>query len=172
MNKEQVENLKTKPGTKKGAKAAGKEKPVAEAAAAQEVKVAPKVEERPVKIREILSDYFMRRRERIDPDLLKELKETARREATDADQYGSYKPGTFTFGSFVVFVAKEDGLWRIEIVSGEGGARIPENVVEQIRYKYVPDDAWMCKVYAPRDEQRKLTGVLLMQMPTEMKSEE
>ena len=170
MNKEKVENLKTKPGTEKGAKAAGKEKPVAEAAA-QEVKLAPKVEA-PVKLRDVLSDFFMKRRERIDPGLLKELRETARREATDADQYGSYKPGTFTFGAFVVFVSKEDGLWRIEIISGEGSTRIPENVVEQIRYKYVPDDAWMCKVYAPREEQSKLSGVLLMQMPTEVKSEE
>ena len=164
MKKEQVENLKTKPE----AKAAGKENPVA----AQEVKVEPKAEEAPVKLREILSDFFLKRRERIDPDLLKELKATARREATDADQYGSYKPGTFTFGAFVVFVSKDEGLWRIEIISGEGNARIPENGVEQIRYKYVPDDAWMCKVYAPREEQRKLSGVLLMQMPVGNSAEE
>ena len=126
-----------------------------------------------MKLREVLSDFFLKRRDRIDPELLDQLKETARREATDADQYGTYKPGTFTFGSFVVDVTKEDGLWRIEIVSGEGiGNRIPENVVEQIRYKYVPDDAWMTKCYAPREEQKKLHGVLLMQMPMDLPSEE
>ena len=144
------------------------------AQAAQEAqKVEPKAEPRPVKLREVLSDFFLKRRDRIDPELLDQLKETARREATDADQYGTYKPGTFTFGSFVVDVAKEDGLWRVEIISGEGiGSRIPENVVEQIRYKYVPDDAWMTKCYAPREEQKKLQGVLLMQMPMELPSEE
>ncbi len=144
------------------------------AQAAQEAqKVEHKAEPRPVKLREVLSDFFLKRRDRIDPELLDQLKETARREATDADQYGTYKPGTFTFGSFVVDVTKEDGLWRIEIVSGEGiGNRIPENVVEQIRYKYVPDDAWMTKCYAPREEQKKLHGVLLMQMPMDLPSEE
>ncbi len=151
-----------------------KQQQEAEAQAAQEAqKVEPKTEPRPVKLREVLSDFFLKRRDRIDPELLDQLKETARREATDADQYGTYKPGTFTFGSFVVDVAKEDGLWRVEIISGEGiGSRIPENVVEQIRYKYVPDDAWMTKCYAPREEQKKLQGVLLMQMPMELPSEE
>ena len=143
----------------------------AQAAQAKEETTKAKVEERPVKLREILSEYFMKRRDRLDPELIKDLKETARREAETADQYGTYKQGTFTFGAFVVTVGKEDGLWRIEIISGEGG-KIPENVVEQIRYKYVPDDVWMCKAYAPRENQRNLQGVLLLQMPTSEGPEE
>lgn len=143
-----------------------------EAEKAKAAQVAPKVEERPVKLRKVLSEFFMKRRERIDPELLQQLKETARREATEADQYGSYKPGTFTFGAFVVDVTHDDGLWRIEIISGENGGKVPENIVEQIRYKYVPNDAWMCKIYAPREAQRGIQGVLLLEMPMSTKEEE
>ena len=74
-----------------------------EAEKAKAAQVAPKVEERPVKLREILSDYYYKRRNNLDPVLLRDLRETARREPVTADSYGTYKPGTFTFGSFGAF---------------------------------------------------------------------
>lgn len=143
-----------------------------EAEKAKAAQVAPKVEERPVKLREILSDYYYKRRNNLDPVLLRDLRETARREPVTADSYGTYKPGTFTFGSFVVDVEIENGLWKLEIYPGEKNGTIPENVVEQIRYKFIPDDVWMVKTYAPREEQRKLQGVLLMQLPSGEAEEE
>lgn len=169
MDKVKVENLKEKKSKQPegGAKAL--------AAQRQDKKgETPRVEERPVKLREILSDYWMRRRDRLDPDFLKELKETARREPVTADSYGSYKTGIFTYGSFVVMVSQDNGWWRLEILTAEPGAKIPENVVENIRYKFIPDDAWMCKAYAPREAQRQLEGVLLMEIPfnKEQESEE
>lgn len=118
-----------------------------------------------VKMRDILSDYWLKRRARLHQDFIKQLTDTYYREPMTADQYGTYKPGTFTFGCFRVDVYHEDGLWRIEIVSGEHGG-IPEEVVRQIRYKFVPNDVWMVKPYAPREEDEKLGGVILYEIPT------
>ena len=139
-----------------------------------ESSVAKKIEDgRPVKLREILSDYFYKRRDRLDKEFVKSLRDTARRAPITADRYGEYKTGVFTYGAFTVEVRLDDGHWLVQIMSAEFGRPVPENVVETIRYKYVPDDVWMCKCYAPRESQQKIHGaVMLMEIPTEGESDE
>lgn len=124
----------------------------------------------PVKIREVLSDFFLKRRNIIDPDFMKALLETARREPTMADSYGTYKPGSFTYGAFCVEVGyTEDNLWTLTITPGEKHGTVPENVIGLIRDKYIPDSVWMVKFYPPREERDSSGVVFLMEMPSEEK---
>lgn len=157
MEKKHNANLKTK--TAEGLKEQGQEKALKQSATAQ-----------PVKIREVLSDFFLKRRNLIDPDFMKALLETARREPTMADSYGTYKPGAFTYGAFRVDVGyTEDNLWTLSITPGENHGRVPENVIALIRDKYIPDSVWLVKFYPPRDERDSSGAVFLMEMPSEEK---
>lgn len=119
-----------------------------------------------VKLRDVLSDYFINRRQRIKKELLESLKETYLREPVDVDPYGSYKPGVFTYGAFWVFVEydAESHLWQLQILPGEKGQPVGEHVVRQVRDKFIPDYAWMSRMYPPRGE-RSESGVILYQMP-------
>lgn len=126
-----------------------------------------------VKLRAVLSDYFYARRETIKKELIESLKETFLREPVDVDSYGSYKPGVFTHGAFWVFVDydSENHLWSINILPGVKGAAVGDYVIQQIRDKFIPDYAWMSRLYPPRGE-RSDNGVILYQLPSEASKEE
>lgn len=154
-----------------------KEKEIAEEMAAKENEVAQAVAEAPkqedeswkaVKLRTVLTDYFYKRKDRIGKDLLDKLKQTQVREAVTVDSYGAYKPGVFTYGAFWVFVDfdEESRLWQLNIIPGEKGGAVGEYVIEKVRDRFVPDDAWMVKMYPPRKDRQDLDGVILYQMPS------
>lgn len=127
-----------------------------------------------VKPTDVLSLYFRKKRlKRISGAFLRALCETFLREPEEADEYGSYKVGTFTYEQFVVEVALvgEDKLWRIH-VTGENA--VPEHKIWQIRDRFIPDRCNMMRFYEGRENRLDSREVILMEFPnlTEDESEE
>lgn len=119
-----------------------------------------------VKNRDVLSNYFLEKRTRLRPAFLARLKETALREPIEADQYGSYRAGLFTFGCFIVDVTynQEAGLYGLTIFSDRKGVTVPHNVALDIRYKFIPDRCVMCEFYGTRAD-RETDRVVMYELP-------
>lgn len=125
-----------------------------------------------IRLREVLSDYFMKRKDMIKGEFIARLKETYLRKPVTADQYGSYKEGLFTYGCYIVETVydKESHLWQLSIFPETGGAECPHNVVKDIRYKYIPDHCMMWEACGPREQ--KGSAVHLYEMPVESDEEQ
>ena len=113
--------------------------------------------------RVVYPEYWVKRKSRLNPELVKELEETAAREPSVTDDYGEYKPGTFLYRDVVVTVKNElQSGWSVHIFS-EHSIGLP--LIKEVRYKYVPDHVIMVQVLGPREEEQ-IKGVLLHEVPT------
>lgn len=113
----------------------------------------------------VYPDFWAKRKNIIRPDLKKELEDTANREPEVTDKYGEYKVGTFLHGCAIVTVGREDNLWCLHIYS-ERPIGLP--LIREIRYKYLPDDALIAQVFGSREEDSKLDGIILCEVPKVM----
>lgn len=69
----------------------------------------------------------------------------------------------------IVTVQRENGLWSLHVMSEEF---ISSVLVEEIRYKYLPDDLLMAQLYGTRKEANQLKGVVLYEIPKHIKEAE
>jgi hypothetical protein len=113
--------------------------------------------------RVIYPEYWAKRKGRLNPELIKELEETAAREPSVADDYGEYKPGTFLYRDVVVTVKNESQSgWSVHIF-GEHSIGLP--LIKEVRYKYVPDHVLMVQILGSREDDQ-IKGVLLHEIPS------
>lgn len=110
------------------------------------------------------SEYFKKRLARINKELKKKIEETAKQASIYADEYGTYKPGVFTHKSCIVSVGYDDEIWSAHIYSDEV---ITDVLIKEIRYRFIPDDAVMARLYEKRSVMNSIKGVVLYQVPGE-----
>ena len=120
-------------------------------------------------VRVCFPEYWAKRKNRLNPELLKKLEDTANSGCVVSDDFGSYKPGTFLYKSAVVTVTQEGDLWGLHIFS-ENPIGLP--LIKEIRYKYLPDNLLMAQLFASRSDEKTLRGVVLYQIPNNQVSEE
>lgn len=109
-------------------------------------------------------EYWAKRKHVMDPEFIKKVEETAKREPEVTDDYGSYKPGTFLYRSAIVTVTHDDGLWNLHIFSKNP---ITDLMVKEVREEFLPDAALMARLYGSRENADKVQGVILYEIPTE-----
>lgn len=112
----------------------------------------------------VFPDYFRKKKDKINPELLKMLEATAKSDFTHADLFGVYKTGTFLYKNCIVTVMRNDGLWSLHIMVDNVPVGLP--VIKEIRYKYIPDNVMMAKVFGSRDYNKGMKGVILYEIPT------
>lgn len=110
----------------------------------------------------VYPDYFKKRKKRMSHDFTRLLEDTARREFTDADDFGVYKVGTFLYKSVIVTVSKESNLWTLHMIS-EVPIGLP--LIKEVRYRFLPDNLMMAQIYGNRADEKELKGVVLYQIP-------
>lgn len=110
----------------------------------------------------VYPEYWAKRKNRLNPKLVKELEESAAREPEVTDDYGEYKPGTFLFKNTVVTVRRESGMWSCHIFS-EHPIGLP--LIKEVRYKFLPDNCCMAQLFGTREESNELKGVVLYELP-------
>lgn len=115
-------------------------------------------------------EYWKKRRHTLSKNLLKMLQDTANREPELTDDYGSYKAGTFLHRAYIVTVTRELGLWQLHIVSDKAPITLP--IIEEVRYRYIPNHCVMCQFYPSREESGKTMGVVLVEMPGSTESDD
>ena len=116
----------------------------------------------PGRVKVFYPEYWAKRKNRLNPNLVKELEETAAREPEVTDDHGSYKPGTFLFKNTVVTVRRESGMWSCHIFS-EHPIGLP--LIKEVRYKFLPDNCCMVQLFGTREESNELKGVVLYELP-------
>lgn len=105
------------------------------------------------------------RKKRLKCSFVSQLEETAKKTATLKDPYGEYKDGIFLHGCSIVKVSvNKIGLWCVEIHS-EHPIGLP--MVQEIRYKYVPNDCLMAMLFPNRKEQSGNDMIILYQIPNQ-----
>lgn len=115
-------------------------------------------------------EYWMKRKDRLSKEFLKELQKTADTETEVEDAYGKYKRGTFLYRSYVVTVTRDgNGLWGIHIYNEQMPVSL--QIVKEVRDKYVPDACVMAMLFHPRKD-RSMRGVVLYQIREEGSKEE
>lgn len=114
----------------------------------------------------IFPEYWAKRRSKMNPKLVKEVEETAKAKAVEVDQFGEYKPGTFLHRDCIVTIKRENDLWCMHIYC-EHSIGFP--MIEEIRYKYLPDYALMAYMLNDRETYNQLKGYLLYEIPQEEK---
>ena len=114
------------------------------------------------KARVLYPEYWAKRKKRLSAGFVKELEETAKKEAECSDDYGEYKTGTFLYKSAIVSVEKSDNLWALHIMS-EVPIGLP--MIKDVRYKFLPDNILMAQLYEPRKDAKKIKGVILYEIP-------
>lgn len=109
------------------------------------------------------SEFFKKRKNRMNPKLVKEIEETAKREILVEDEYGTYKPGIFTHRSCIVTVKRDENkLWSILIWSEN---HISDFIVEEVCDRFVPDETVMARLYGSRKSRSEQKGVMLYELP-------
>lgn len=106
--------------------------------------------------------YWEKRKKRLKKEFIQKLQDSANSEVIATDEYGEYRLGTFLHKAAIVTVARDNGLWSLHIMSQEFVSSI---LVEEIRYKYLPDDLLMAQLYGTRSEATQLKGVVLYEIP-------
>ena len=114
-------------------------------------------------------EYWAKRKNRINPELIKKLENTAQAEAVCSDKYGEYKPGIFLHKSYIVTVTRDNNVWSAHIF-GEHPIGLP--IIKEVRYKYLPNDVLIVYLLGDREEQRHLKGVMLYELPTHVEDVE
>lgn len=111
----------------------------------------------------VYPEYWKKRKNRLSNEFLKNLEKTAKSEIVESDQYGEYRVGTFLHRDCVVEVRRDNGLWSVYILSEHP---IGLYIIEEIRYKYIPDNVVMAQLYGSRVNHNKMKGILLYEIPT------
>lgn len=105
------------------------------------------------------------RKKRMRLSFVRELEETAKKAAVLRDNFGEYKDGIFLHGCAIVRVTIGNaGLWRLEIHS-EHPIGLP--MINDIRYKFIPNDVLMAMLFPTREEQEPSNNVTMYQIPNE-----
>lgn len=116
----------------------------------------------PGRVKVFYPEYWAKRKNRLNPKLVKELEETAAREPEVTDDYGKYKPGTFLFKNTVVTVKRDPQAgWSLHIFS-EHPIGLP--LIKEVRYKFLPDQILMAQLLDSREDD-KMKGVILYELP-------
>ena len=115
--------------------------------------------------RPIYPPYFAKRKAKMNKELIKILEETATSEVVASDKYGEYRVGVFLHGCCVVTICYEDGVWSCQIYS-DNPITLP--IIQQIRYKFLPDALVMAQLFTSREVNRLQKSVVLYEIPAEM----
>lgn len=108
-------------------------------------------------------EFWRKRKMRLS--FVRELEETANKQAVLKDDFGSYKDGLFLHGCALVRVTiGKGGLWRLEIHS-EHPIGLP--MINEVRYKFIPNDTLMAMLMPTREEREPNNNVTLYQIPSE-----
>lgn len=119
--------------------------------------------------RVVYPEYWAKRKNRLNPKLVKELEETAAREPEVTDDYGEYKPGTFLFKNAVVTVKRSpESGWSLHIFS-EHPIGLP--LIKEVRYTFLPDQVLMAQLFGTRED-KNMKGVVLYEIPQPEPEEE
>lgn len=110
----------------------------------------------------VFSPYWEKRKRKLKKEFIQKLQDSTNSEVIASDEYGEYRVGTFLHKAAIVTVQRENGLWSLHIMSQEFVSSI---LVEEIRYKYLPDDLLMAQLYGTRSEAKQLKGVVLYEIP-------
>ncbi|WP_304675468.1 hypothetical protein [uncultured Muribaculum sp.] len=115
--------------------------------------------------------YWEKRKKRLKKEFIQKLQDSANSEVIASDKFGEYRAGTFLHKAAIVSVQKENGMWSLHVVSEEF---ISSRLIEEIRYKYLPDDLLMvmAQLFGTREEAKVLKGVVLYEIPQPSKEEE
>lgn len=124
------------------------------------------VEKVPQKV--VYPPYWAKRKKNLKKEFIQRLQESANSDVIATDAYGEYRLGTFLHKAAIVTVARDNGLWSLHIMSQEFISSI---LVEEIRYKYLPDDLLMAQLYGTRKEANQLKGVVLYEIPKNTEEE-
>ena len=117
----------------------------------------------------VYPEYWKKRKNRLNPLLVKELEESAAREPEVTDYYGEYKPGTFLFKSTVVTVKRSpESGWSLHIFSEHP---IGLHLIKEVRYTFLPDQVLMAQLFGTRED-RHMKGVVLYEIPQPEPEEE
>lgn len=125
------------------------------------------VEKVPQKV--VYPPYWAKRKKNLKKEFIQRLQESANSDVIATDEYGEYRLGTFLHKAAIVTVARDNGLWSLHVVSEEF---ISSRLIEEIRYKYLPDDLLMAQLFGTREEAKVLKGVVLYEIPQPSKEEE
>lgn len=109
-------------------------------------------------------DYW--RKKKLNRAFVDELEKTANSEPFAQDEYGKYRLGKFLHGCSIIVVGVVDNLWTLEIHS-ENLIGLP--MIQEIRYKYLPDNLMMAMLFLPRKERNNPKTVVLYQIPGNLK---
>ena len=110
------------------------------------------------------------RKTKFKREFVKALEKTVQKDPVVVDEHGEYKDGVFLWRAAIVRVTINSiGLWRVEIHS-EKGIGLP--LIEEIRYKFVPDSILMVQLYPSRKENPGNKDITLYQMPEDDKETE
>ena len=109
--------------------------------------------------------YFAKRKAKMNKELIKKLEGAAASDPAASDEYGEYRLGVFLHGSCVVTVGCEDGVWSCQIYSENP---ITQPIIQQIRYKFLPDALVMAQLFTSREVGRLQKSVVLYEIPAEM----
>lgn len=119
--------------------------------------------------RVVYPEYWAKRKNRLNPKLVKELEETTAREPEVTDDYGEYKPGTFLFKNTIVTVKhSSEAGWSLHIFS-EHPIGLP--LIKEVRYTFLPDQVLMAQLFGTRED-RHMKGVVLYEIPQPEPEEE
>lgn len=117
----------------------------------------------------VYPEYWAKRKNRLNPLLVKELEESAAREPEVTDDYGEYKPGTFLFKKTVVTVKRSpESGWSLHIFSEHP---IGLHIIKEVRYTFLPDHVLMAQLFGTRED-RHMKGVVLYEIPQPEPEEE
>ena len=115
-------------------------------------------------------EYWMKRRNRLKGDFVKDLQKTADTLPEVEDAYGKYKRGVFLHRSYVVSVTRDaNGLWGCHIYNSED-MPVSLQIVTEVRDRFIPDACVMAQLYHPRKD-RTMKGVVLYQIGEDTKKE-
>lgn len=106
------------------------------------------------------------RKKKLNRSLVADLEKTANSEPYAQDEHGEYRLGKFLHGCAIVIVGVVDNLWTLEIHS-ENPIGLP--MIQEIRYKYLPDNLMMAMLFLPRKERTSAKTVVLYQIPGNLK---
>lgn len=118
------------------------------------------VEKVPQKV--VYPPYWAKRKKNLKKEFIQRLQESANSDVIATDEYGEYRLGTFLHKAAIVTVARDNGLWSLHIMSQEFVSSI---LVEEIRYKYLPDDLLMANSMAPGARQPSSKAWCSMRSP-------
>lgn len=107
------------------------------------------------------------RKKKLNRSFVDDLEKTANSDPFAQDEHGEYRLGKFLHGCAIVVVGVVDNLWTLEIHS-ENPIGLP--MIQEIRYKYLPDNLMMAMLFLPRKERISAKTVVLYQIPGDLKN--